>query len=285
SDKFTQIDVLLEAVQQLFEKSEYAHIFQRTLFVQYDSENTKLTESFSQVSQARVIWGGDETVRKVKQIQSHPRSVDIAFANRHSISLINPFEILDLANAELTSLVERFYQDTFVMNQRACSSPKIVVWTESEYLAEAQTKFWSALEQHIDSQFNQSESETVAKYTQLLKILALYPELSCNRSSGQKLYRITAPSIHSALFNLKHDNGTFIETISQDLNAIFEQTDRGLQTVTYFGIDPQEILAAVANSHCLGVDRIVPFGQALEFDVVWDGVNLINALSRIITIN
>ena len=40
--------------------------------------------------------------------------------------------------------------------------------------------------------------------------------------------------------------------------------------------------ALLARAGARGVDRVVPLGQALEMDTVWDGRDLIAALSRII---
>ena len=33
-----------------------------------------------------------------------------------------------------------------------------------------------------------------------------------------------------------------------------------------------------------GIDRVVPIGSALDMDVIWDGYNMINSLSREIPI-
>ena len=38
------------------------------------------------------------------------------------------------------------------------------------------------------------------------------------------------------------------------------------------------------NNNLLGIDRIVPIGQALEIDIVWDGYEVINSLSRVISL-
>ena len=48
------------------------------------------------------------------------------------------------------------------------------------------------------------------------------------------------------------------------------------------GLEPAEVAALLARAGARGVDRVVPLGQALEMDTVWDGRDLIAALSRII---
>lgn len=32
----------------------------------------------------------------------------------------------------------------------------------------------------------------------------------------------------------------------------------------------------------MGVDRVVPVGQAMDMSILWDGMNMIESLSRII---
>jgi hypothetical protein len=54
------------------------------------------------------------------------------------------------------------------------------------------------------------------------------------------------------------------------------------QTVTCFGVDPEEIISLVVDTGWTGIDRVVPVGKALDIGVVWDGYNLIESLSRIV---
>ena len=48
-------------------------------------------------------------------------------------------------------------------------------------------------------------------------------------------------------------------------------------------MDAGETAAFLAARHAQGVDRVVPVGQALEMDTVWDGRDLIAELSRIVS--
>ena len=47
-----------------------------------------------------------------------------------------------------------------------------------------------------------------------------------------------------------------------------------------------DVLKKLRNSlGGLGPDRIVPIGKALKFDVIWDGINLFEVLTRESTLN
>ena len=40
----------------------------------------------------------------------------------------------------------------------------------------------------------------------------------------------------------------------------------------------------MTNNNLLGIDRIVPIGESLDFDINWDGYETIKILSRIVAI-
>jgi len=72
----------------------------------------------------------------------------------------------------------------------------------------------------------------------------------------------------------------FLESLAEIAHVV----DPRFQTLTYFGFTRDELDGFVRNSRLSGLDRIVPIGQAHEMDFVWDGYELITALSRIVDI-
>lgn len=55
-----------------------------------------------------------------------------------------------------------------------------------------------------------------------------------------------------------------------------------VQTLVCGGLSPRETAHFLAERQAAGVDRVVVPGQALELDAIWDGKDVIAALSRII---
>jgi hypothetical protein len=54
--------------------------------------------------------------------------------------------------------------------------------------------------------------------------------------------------------------------------------------LVHFGI-PAEVLVSFAKTlNGRGFDRVVPIGQALAFDNVWDGHDLLGAFSRPVSV-
>jgi hypothetical protein len=58
------------------------------------------------------------------------------------------------------------------------------------------------------------------------------------------------------------------------------QCGAGDQTIAWWGLSEATLreLATVAGAR--GVDRVVPVGKALDFSIVWDGINLLDDFSR-----
>ena len=54
------------------------------------------------------------------------------------------------------------------------------------------------------------------------------------------------------------------------------------QTVGYIG--DTDMLKPLLASGIRGIDRVVPVGKTMDFDLVWDGYDLYGRLTRIIAI-
>lgn len=54
--------------------------------------------------------------------------------------------------------------------------------------------------------------------------------------------------------------------------------DKRCQTIAYVG--DKEMLFPLLQTGIKGVDRIVPIGKTMDFDLIWDGYNLFERLTR-----
>ena len=46
------------------------------------------------------------------------------------------------------------------------------------------------------------------------------------------------------------------------------------------GVSREEVVRMVLEKRLQGIDRVVPFGETLSMELVWDGYNIIDQLSR-----
>ena len=78
--------------------------------------------------------------------------------------------------------------------------------------------------------------------------------------------------------------GTLAVARVDSLTELVPLVDRRDQTVTAFGFDRAQLLAFLDALRGRGVDRVVPFGEALRFDAVWDGYDLVQEFSRTVSV-
>ena len=66
-----------------------------------------------------------------------------------------------------------------------------------------------------------------------------------------------------------------------ELPSLFGEKD---QTLTHFGLAKEQLLELAESLGGRGIDRIVPIGQALDFGRYWDGLDLFQSFTRIISV-
>ena len=88
SKNFLQVEILCNILKKLSKKKNYKKIFNRLLLIKYENSDI-ISSELSKDMEARIIWGGDKTVNKFKSFITKPRCIDIAFANRYSVCVID----------------------------------------------------------------------------------------------------------------------------------------------------------------------------------------------------
>ena len=78
--------------------------------------------------------------------------------------------------------------------------------------------------------------------------------------------------------------GTFSQRSISSLQELVGVLNPRVQTISYFGYTKPEFEHVEVKRIFQSVDRVVPFGQALTFELVWDGYDLIRTLSRRVVI-
>lgn len=272
---YPQIDVLC----RIFNKTLKNHleIQKRTVFVKYSRESNA-TKHFSQLADCRMIWGGDQTISNLKKIDTKPRVVDILFADRYSLSIFNAEAILTLEENQLKTLCENFYNDTLLMDQNACSSPQLICWVND--CKAARKRFWNMADSVVKAKYDFQESKAVDKYTKLCEDSINLNNIVHFDKNNNLIYRVELSELSPDLDTLRGKFGYFYEYSLVEYDYVFKLFNSKYQTLTYFGIDPKELLQKLIKSNAKGIDRIVPVGKALDIDIHWDGHDLVRELSR-----
>ena len=85
--------------------------------------------------------------------------------------------------------------------------------------------------------------------------------------------------------NFENKFGLFLEFTVKNLNFLSFFSSKKLQTLSYFGFKKDYFLSNInKNNNFRTMRRIVPIGRTLEINLEWDGYNIIEFLSKKISI-
>jgi hypothetical protein len=283
SRKFPQVDFLLDRMRKTLVSKEYQAVAHAICIVRYE-KNDLVTQELLNFSNLKVVWGGDNTVKQIRSIPTPAHCKEVVFPDRKSVSIINEKSLLKLSESDLFTLAEKFYTDTYLFDQNACSSPRLIFWISSPDSSFGKERFWSALTDIAKSRYLLEPGNLVLKFTELAKIVVSANMKKTVGGPGELLSRFEYSEKDGSLSSqLTNRFGTFFESDLADLDELIPMLDHGIQTVTYFGIEPEKIVEFVIRNKVKGVDRVVPVGKALDFDFIWDGYDLPKTLSRVVT--
>ena len=267
---FPQVDLIVKHMREIG--------MHRVAVVRYPHESNA-NEVFSADCAVRVIWGGDATIARIRECTLPARSFDICFADRYSIAVINSDKIIT-ENCKL--IAEHFYNDTYLFDQNACSAPHLVVWTGS-HVEEAKQLFWDAVQHVAEQKYQFQEVMAVDKLTALYKQSCAMPTCA-EQTKNNLLRRVEITELPSDIDSFRCTGGYFTEYTAQSLAEIAPIVNTKYQTLAYYGFEHNELRDFVLRNRLTGIDRIVPFGETTTFSLTWDGMNLIERMSRIIDI-
>ena len=279
--KFKQSEILLDIINKLFKKNKYSIYKKNNRFIRYKDNESK-TAFFSKNADVRMIWGGDATVNKLRKIEVNPKCLDLTFPDRNSLAIFYLKRLKKLKEKNFDKLINDFYNDTYLYNQFACSSPNMIIWI-GDYDKKLVEKFWHRLNFKIKSDFKLADSEILKKYENKIKSLLINKKLSINNLSNSQVYRFNFNSPDTNISNFKVGYGSFIEIRSHDLKILKEIITKKYQTLTYFGFDKKYLKREILRFLLPGIDRLVPVGKAIDMDIKWDGHDLIYSLTRYIS--
>lgn len=279
--QFRQVDLIVEALRTLSDDERFDTVSRMVHLIKYERGGIETT-TYSALADVRVIWGGDETIRTIRQSPLPPRSYDIAFADRYSVCVLNAISILE--EPSLDKIVEGFYNDTYLFDQNACSAPQLMVWVgTTDKIEKAKEYFWTALQQHVDRKYKLEPILAVDKLSTFYR-QAILSDVIKEENKNNNLWRVRLRELSSDIPQYRCAGGYFSEYSTNDFNDLASIVTTKYQTLAYFGFSKDELQQFVLNNHIKGIDRIVSIGKTTDFSLIWDGYDLITMLSREISI-
>ena len=279
-----QAGVLCAVANELLTEAEHARIASMNTVLNYPREDA-ITQRLSAVADVRLLWGGDQTIHHLRRMPASPRCVDISFADRYSLSLMSAPAVLAAESKTLQALSVGFYNDVFLLDQNACSSPHLVLWQgTAKEVATAQARFWDAMQTLLHSKGQSPGIHAVDKYIHLCRTAIQLEGVRVTPTSDNRVFRVALDELPENIAEHRGRYGFFFETIDNDLTQLSRIVNSRYQTLTCFGVDTHALAQTVVANGLAGIDRVVPVGKALDIGVIWDGYDLVRTMSRIVAI-
>jgi len=277
SKDFPQVDVLCRIFAETL--AEFPTLFPYFLFIRYGHVQ-EVNEHYSRMCQTRVIWGGDATIDAIRRAALPPRANEITFADRHSLAVIDAPAYLAAEDKE--RIAQDFYNDTYLSDQNACTAPRFVVWLgAAEKVKAAQDLFWRTLHALVKDRYMLQGVQAVDKLTQLYR-LGVHAAARQVPMEDNLITCVCVAELTEELAAYKAGSGFFIEYRAKELAEIRPLCGISCQTLSYYGAQKNALLEEILSMRPAGIDRIVPMGRTMDFALVWDGVDLIRTMSRVI---
>jgi hypothetical protein len=279
-----QLDIIIQLFQDLYDAGEI-ETAGRFVICTYPHEN-KATKIVSKRCELRVIWGGNETVETITAIPLNPTALEIKFPNRTSFSAINLATLAKTTDKELIRLCNNFYADIQLFGQQACSSPLALYFVGSSGPCEQYERFWDFFSAAaVNHQL--SASEVMDRYVSASSMaISGVVDRSEVQFSHDKVLLLNGGLTSQRSFRDDHPgNGSLIQFFLPQLVDLARHVKPEDQTLSVYGFSAGEVDELLASLSNRGLDRVVPIGQALDFGNIWDGIDLLDSMSRKVDIS
>ena len=275
SKDFPQVEIITKSLNKVLDEHEDLRPY--VICVRYGRDKD-INDLFSSVADMRVVWGGDQTIAELRKSPLPPRAGEITFADRYSLAVIDSDSYLSVEDKG--RVAEDFYNDTFFSDQNACTSPRIIVWTGKK-IDEAKKVFWATEHALVEKKYTFQSIQGVNKLTKGYLIAVAEPGVKIEDHQDNLIVRVSVPRITDDLMNYRDNSGYFYEYNCQDIMDLAQLcNDKRCQTIGYIG--SSDVLLPLIQSGIKGIDRVVPIGKTMDFDLIWDGYNLPALLTRTI---
>ncbi|MCM1467486.1 MAG: acyl-CoA reductase, partial [Alistipes sp.] len=277
SKDFKQVSIIAEAFKETLKI--YDELRPYVTLVRYERDKC-INDFFSSMADVRIVWGGDATIEELRKSPLPPRSGEITFADRYSLAVIDSDSYIAMENKE--KVAEDFYNDTFLTDQNACTSPRIVVWTGTK-IEDAKELFWAEEHRLTKRKYTFQAIQAVNKLTSTYLAGTAIQGCRLSEHEDNRIIRIQVSEVTALLMDYRDNSGFFFEYDCKDIMEIRDIcNDKHCQTIGYIG--NKGIFEPLIRSGVKGIDRIVPIGKTMDFDLIWDGYDLVNMMTRTIAI-
>jgi hypothetical protein len=249
------------------------------MFVRYPV-NLEINRVLSAACDARLVWGGDAKVATFAKLPLRNGGKSVWFGDRRSFAVFKGSALGALTSRDRRALASRLYNDIFVFDQLACSSPQ---WLYVLGDSNEDSPAVEALLQDLSDVASERGSEPPTSHV----IQKMVSSMARAGAGGVTTVTRHSNALTTILAGTARNapstgGGLLTVTYAAEISDIYLSLCENIQTIVHFGFAEEELNDLVRGLPPLAVTRVVPAGAALDFDAVWDGYDLLSELTRLL---
>tara|TARA_A100001015_G_C15027546_1_gene731358 strand:- start:273 stop:1496 length:1224 start_codon:yes stop_codon:yes gene_type:complete len=278
TNNFKQTNELISIINIILKKKKFTTLKKKIYIFNYLKSKKNINDYLSKICDIRVIWGGNESINEIRNSKLQPHAYDITFPNKISILVVNATEYLKCK--EYLREAENFYNDTYTFDQNACTSPRLIYWIGSKKnIYKAREIFWNSFVKIIKKKSYVYGSITGRLVKEMSAIIELKVKDS-NKEISNKYSSLLLKKLPKNLSNYISPGGFFLEFCAKDFHQLRNIITIETQTITILGYEVKPFYKSISSANYKGIFRIVKNGRASDFNLVWDGYDLIGQMSK-----
>jgi len=273
----------LEGVSAEYEDKKYygKDLLKSVSVIYFSRTDLEANRQLSLVADAKVYWGGKQAIEAIKALPTQEHCEDIIFGPKYSFGV---FDKEFIETEDLAKLLNSAIMDIIVFDQNACSSPQVLFFEKNSKFDIKQIAEVMAGEfEKISQKFPKAQIEA-------------YTASRIINARGEYLLDETKDIIASRNVDwtiLINKNISLEEPVQsrtifvKEVNDLFEippLITRKIQTIGIAIKDLDEIKRFCDEVTSKGAARCVRFGTMNNYSSPWDGMLVLNRLSRFVTI-
>jgi hypothetical protein len=275
--------LLVELIGELLRRPGYESLRSETTIISYGHDPGP-TAAASLAADVRIIWGGDDTVARIRGVPLRPSARDVAFPDRFSLAAVDAVAYNRASVHARRAAAHGLFDDAYAFDQRGCSSPRLVVFVgPAPEARRAADGLFANLAEEIERRGYELDTGAVLAKETFAHGAVIDRPVAELRRLGNALTVVRLTDLKG--FDRTHPGaGLFFEVALEDLVSLVDFVTHKDQTLACFGFPADELERLARALGGRGLDRIVPFGQALAFSRYWDGHDLLAQLTRVIDV-
>jgi hypothetical protein len=249
--------------------------------IYYPKDNIKANEMLSKNADAKLIWGGKESVKQIKNLPAKEHCEDIIFGPKYSFGV---FDKEFLESEDITKELSRAVMDIIVFDQSACSSPQVLFFEKNNKYNIKQ------IADLIKKEFNTTAKrypKNNQDYDTAARIINARGEYLLDENKDIVLAKALDWTVlinrDICLEEPIQSRTIFIKEINS-INDIVPLITKKIQTVGIAIKNLEKTKVFCSRVTYRGVARCVKFGSMNNYESPWDGMLALSRLVRFVKI-